>query len=110
MGGLEFLAVAVFFLVGYWLVDFLWPKKKAGDPPAPQTARDVAPVEGASWHEVLGVPPDATPEQIRQAYEERSAQYHPRRAAGMGPEFEQTALRMTRRVNDAYAAAVRAKS
>ena len=28
MGGLELLAVIVFFLIGYWLVDFLWPKKK----------------------------------------------------------------------------------
>lgn len=111
MGGLELLAVVVFFLVGYWVVDFFWPKKKAAAPPAaPRTAGDVAPGESASWHEVLGVPPDATLEQIRQAYEEKSAQYHPGRAAGVGPEFEQTALRMTRRVNDAYAAAVRAKS
>jgi hypothetical protein len=28
MDGIEFLAVVVFFLIGYWLVDFLWPKKK----------------------------------------------------------------------------------
>jgi hypothetical protein len=30
MGGLELLAVVVFFLIGYWIVDFLWPKKKEG--------------------------------------------------------------------------------
>ena len=28
MGGLELLAVVVFFLIGYWAVDALWPKKK----------------------------------------------------------------------------------
>ena len=34
MVGFELLAVVVFFLIGYWLVDYFWPKKKpAGDPP-----------------------------------------------------------------------------
>lgn len=28
MEGLEILAVIVFFLIGYWLVDHFWPKKK----------------------------------------------------------------------------------
>ena len=28
MGGFELLAVVVFFLVGYWIVDYFWPKKK----------------------------------------------------------------------------------
>ena len=28
MGGLELLAVVVFFLIGYWIVDYFWPKKK----------------------------------------------------------------------------------
>ncbi len=31
MGGFEILAVIVFFLIGYWIVDYLWPKKKAGE-------------------------------------------------------------------------------
>lgn len=110
MGGLELLAAVVFFLVGYWLVDFFWPKKKGDAPPAAQPiANDAIPAENAPWHEVLGVPPDASPEQIRQAYEEKSAQYHPGRVAGMGPESEQTALRMTRRVNDAYSEAMRTR-
>ena len=29
MEGLELLAVVVFFLIGYWIVDYFWPKKKA---------------------------------------------------------------------------------
>lgn len=28
MGGYELLAVVVFFLIGYWIVDYVWPKKK----------------------------------------------------------------------------------
>lgn len=34
MGGLELLAVVVFFLIGYWIVDYFWPKKKKSDSPA----------------------------------------------------------------------------
>ena len=33
MGGLELLAVVVFFLIGYWVVDFFWPRKKSTDDP-----------------------------------------------------------------------------
>ena len=31
MDGFELLAVVVFFLIGYWVVDFFWPKKKSTD-------------------------------------------------------------------------------
>jgi len=109
--GLELLAVVVFFLIGYWVVDYFWPKKKTADTPAAvPMAGDSAPGENAPWHEVLGVSPDATLEEIRKAYEEKSTQYHPDRVAGMGPEFRETAVRLTRRINDAYEEAVRARS
>lgn len=113
MDGYELIAVVVLFLVGYWAVDFFWPKKKKADAPAPgpaPMAGNAALAENVPWHEVLGVAPDATLEQIRKAYEEKSAEFHPDRVAGMGPEFEQTALRMTRRINDAYDEAVRGRS
>ena len=29
MGGYELIVVVVFFLIGYWVVDYFWPKKKA---------------------------------------------------------------------------------
>jgi hypothetical protein len=41
MDGFEILAIVVFFLIGYWLVDYFWPKKKTTDnarerdPPGP---------------------------------------------------------------------------
>ncbi len=42
MSGTELLVVVVFFLIGYWAVDFFWARKKPGktateerDPPAP---------------------------------------------------------------------------
>lgn len=42
MDGYELLAVIVFFLIGYWVVDFFWPKKKNAEaaqdhePPGPE--------------------------------------------------------------------------
>ena len=33
MDGFELLAVVVFFLIGYWVVDYFWPKKKPKDGP-----------------------------------------------------------------------------
>ena len=33
MGGFELLAVVVFFLIGYWIVDYFWPKRKDKDGP-----------------------------------------------------------------------------
>ena len=33
MGGYELIVVVVFFLIGYWVVDFFWPKKKAASSP-----------------------------------------------------------------------------
>ena len=43
MDGVELLAVVVFFLIGYRLVDYFWPKKKTTeaaqdrDPPGPES-------------------------------------------------------------------------
>jgi hypothetical protein len=36
--GFELLAVVVFFLIGYWAVDFFWPKKKPPDVPGDHDA------------------------------------------------------------------------
>ena len=33
MDGFELLAVVVFFLIGYWVVDYFWPKQKKNDGP-----------------------------------------------------------------------------
>jgi len=100
MEGFELVAVVVFFLIGYWIVDFFWPKKKAGAP--------CAPASGESWHDVLGVSPQASVEQIREAYLAKSAEHHPDRAFDQGPEAREAAQRMTRRLNDAFEQAMRA--
>ena len=102
MEGFELIAVVVFFLIGYWVVDFFWPKKNAVAE-LPQVPGDAKP-----WHEVLGVQPDAGQEQIREAYLRLSAENHPDRVFDQGPEAREAAQRMTRKLNDAFEQAMRA--
>ena len=101
MEGFELVAVVVFFLIGYWIVDFFWPKKKAGS--------GTPPAVGESWHEILGVSPQASVEEIREAYLAKSTEHHPERVLGQGPEAREAALRMTRKLNDAFEQAMRAR-
>jgi uncharacterized protein YndB with AHSA1/START domain len=42
MSGYELLAIIVFFLIGYWLVDYFWPKKKPAAPAGERAAVRVA--------------------------------------------------------------------
>jgi preprotein translocase subunit Sec63 len=100
MGGFELLAVVVFFLIGYWIVDFFWPKKKAA-------AESAAAPAVEPWHQILGLSPDASVEQIREAYQRKSAEHHPDKVFNQGPEAREAALRMTRKVNDAFEQAMR---
>jgi DnaJ-domain-containing protein 1 len=64
------------------------------------------PVEpaGADPADILGVPPDASYEQVREAYLRKVQEYHPDRlsAAGMPKEFVQMANERTARINDAF--------
>jgi uncharacterized membrane protein YkvA (DUF1232 family) len=51
---------------------------------------------------VLGVEPDASPEQIRAAYTQLMLKYHPDRVAHLGEEFQRLAHRKTLAITDAY--------
>ena len=104
MEGFELIAVVVFFLIGYWIVDFFWPKKKGAEGQAPAQAAQA----GEPWHQVLGVSPDASVDQIREAYLRKSAEHHPDRVLDQGAEAREAALAMTRKLNDAFEAAMRA--
>ena len=106
MEGFELIAVIVFFLIGYWIVDFFWPKKQSGSVAVPPIA---GVSEALPWHEVLGVRPDASADQIRDAYLAKSAEHHPDRAFNEGPEAREAALRKTRQVNDAFEQAMKGR-
>ena len=53
-------------------------------------------------HTILGVAPNATPEQIRQAYRALAAQYHPDKVAHLGEEFRALAEKRFKEIQAAY--------
>jgi hypothetical protein len=59
---------------------------------------------GRPPHEVLGVPADATPDAIRDAYRDLARQYHPDRVANLGPELREVAEARMREINAAFEA------
>jgi len=58
--------------------------------------------EPQSYHEILGVGPSATKEELKQAYREKAKQYHPDKTAHLGPELQELAHRKTQQINEAY--------
>ncbi len=56
----------------------------------------------ASAFATLGVPRNATFEEIRQAYRLRISEYHPDKVASLGQELRRVAEEMTRKINQAY--------
>jgi DnaJ like chaperone protein len=51
---------------------------------------------------VLGVPRDASPEEITRAYREQMKRYHPDRVADLGDELQRVAHRKTLAIQRAY--------
>lgn len=61
-------------------------------------------------HAVLGIGPDASPEEIRRAYQDRIHAYHPDRVANAAPELRALAEERTKEINAAYAELTRRAS
>jgi hypothetical protein len=55
-----------------------------------------------SAYEVLGVKPNASLEEIKQAYHQAARLNHPDLVAGLAPEFQELATRRIREINAAY--------
>lgn len=95
----------------YWFGKRLlrWLEHAGGQriPPPRPRAQDDPSGERPPW-EVLGVSPNASQEEIRDAYQRVIQQYHPDRVAHMAPELRDLAERRTKEINAAYAALKRA--
>jgi DnaJ like chaperone protein len=55
------------------------------------------------------VSPDATAEDIRQAYSLQMSKYHPDKVAELGPEIQRVAQQMTQRLHVAYEQALKSR-
>ena len=63
-----------------------------------------------AWHEVLGVTPAASIDEIRAAYKRKMSQYHPDKVASLGEEFMDIALNKSKEINSAYKQAMAIRS
>jgi len=61
------------------------------------------PRQTKSPHEILGISPDATREEIRTAYLNLAKQYHPDRVSHLGEEFQELAEKRFKEIQQAYA-------
>lgn len=99
--------VVVYLLYRYTLKPFLAARRagrtapggpRTGDPPPRDEDRSRDP------YEVLGLAPGAPAEEIRRAYRELAARYHPDKVEHLGEEFRRLAEQRFREINEAYEA------
>ncbi len=97
MSASEIVIAVLGVVVGYWVVSKLFmPKAGVRIAAAAHSPRMTA------WHEVLGVPPTATPDEIKDAYRTLMSQYHPDKVASLGEELRLLAERKSKEISAAY--------
>lgn len=69
-------------------------RREADEPAGTQAKKDP--------HDVLGVPPGASQEEIRAAYRSLAARYHPDKVAHLGDEFQAVAEKKFKTIQAAY--------
>jgi DnaJ-domain-containing protein 1 len=95
----QFAVIALGLVVGYWAVGKLFFPAKGAAPP---------PVGALAWHQVLQVSPQATPDQIREAYHTLIAKYHPDQIEAVGGQLQDAAAVRASEITSAYTAGLRA--
>jgi DnaJ-domain-containing protein 1 len=105
------LAVALAFGAGYFLVSFLARLMKT-EPPAPagrmnvpagRPAYDPVALQEERCAQVLGVRPDASGAEIEHAYGQFLAKYRPEKLTELGDEFSRLAAEKIQEIEEAYA-------
>ena len=98
MSGIEVLVIVLCLVAGYWIVLKLMSRPRqqkrgiqqgsigSGVVGVPPWSLPEDP-NGVAWSGVLGVDANATVEEIRRAYAEQSAQYHPGKVVELGAEI-----------------------
>lgn len=108
MSASEWIAIVGGLALGFWLVSVFLPHARGGAQAAPD---DGSPANGApTWHEVLGVSPDADRTRIVAAYRHKVAQYDAAAVAHLAPDIRALAEARLDEINAAYQAALAATS
>jgi len=110
----EIAVVLLCLFGGYWAVSFLFNGRsktsRRGSKPEATLSSEVPSESIPSWATILGVAADASAEEIRRAYQQRIAEYHPDKVAALGAELRELAERKSKEINLAYEDARRSRS
>ncbi len=99
----EIAAIVLCLFGGYWVVSFLFDRRKRSDSSTEHNSSYDADARGqANWASVLGVDAFASMDEIRRAYRQRISEYHPDKVAGLGAELRELAERKAKEINRAY--------
>jgi hypothetical protein len=55
-----------------------------------------------TYYELLGIPPDADPDEVKRAFRREIARYHPDKVQHLGPEFQEIASTRAAELTEAY--------
>ena len=108
MSGTELIVILGGVFIGYFIVSRLMSRTPRAPPPDEDFfAQAPVDAEPASWNSILGVAPNASTQEIRQAYKVRMSEYQAGKVAGLGVELSALAERKTREITAAYQQALR---
>ena len=79
-----------------------WEREYASQPPNRNSSQDYGVSSKQAAHEVLGVKPNASLEDIRSAYRQIARMNHPDKVNGLAPEFRQLAEQRMKAITAAY--------
>ncbi|HVZ44047.1 MAG TPA: J domain-containing protein [Ramlibacter sp.] len=121
MTSIEIFAILFFGVMGYLAVSHFLDRPASRKPSRGRAnsgaddgrgEHDSAKPEGdapRSWWEVLAIPPNASVDNIRQAYRIQVSKYHPDKVSHLGEEFKAIAERRAKEINAAYDEAMRSR-
>lgn len=101
----DIIVIAICLALGYKFASAMMSKSDepaTGSRPEPPNLFQRHP----PWHDVLGVAPDATHDQIVSAYRARMSEYHPDKVANLGADIRALAEQKAKEINAAYAEAM----
>ena len=103
MNSNDILTIVGCLLLGYAVVHLVLRKPTAPQPaPQPTPAPAARAAEPPNWCRVLELAPDASVEQIREAYRRLISQYHPDKVASLGRELRELAESKSKDIAIAY--------